>query len=280
MALDGMPDQLVPDSLTLLRTLAEHDQGDGVRFDLLPSKQWRMTGSDYTVDSETFQALDRWGLIDVGSGDDSPVKVTAKGREFLEAPTPEELADQMGVRNLRAKNGGAAVELVPPEELARHIFANFAHMIGDAMNYVEFELQHPTTGWRCVFIVQRVGPDKLTPHDARAQAERRAEQAEAEAARLRAELGALHVPLTGVAEVLKQVEHGVRATGFRPGRGDGPLVNRVFWPYREGGAAENAEKVREWQKGRDITPDAVPVARDRITLVGNWTLTTPKDNEQ
>lgn len=94
----------------------------------------------------------------------------------------EELVDQTRVESLRAENGQMHVTLIPPRELARRMFAAFLHMVGDAQNYVEYGASYE--GQRFAFTVQRVGPDKLTPHQARERAEQRADLAEQEVARL------------------------------------------------------------------------------------------------
>jgi hypothetical protein len=95
----------------------------------------------------------------------------------------EELLNQVLLHEMgpTARGGIEIVTSAPPEITA--VFVSWAHaMLGPAPNYVEqaFEFTSSATDERFTITVQRVGPGKLTPHEARAQAERerdaRAEQ--------------------------------------------------------------------------------------------------------
>ncbi|GIH95346.1 hypothetical protein ACFFMN_23580 [Planobispora siamensis] len=76
---------LRPSWQKLLRTIAAHDTGDGVMFDSAPRGRWRMRGSTYTVNTDTFRVLDRFGMVDVGNGHTDPVRLTDDGRAYLDA---------------------------------------------------------------------------------------------------------------------------------------------------------------------------------------------------
>lgn len=116
----------------------------------------------------------------------------------------DELADQTMLKGLTVKDGGVNLELVPPREIA----AVWAHcaigMLGDAPNYTETEVTMPSVSMeispagtyeRYALIVQRVG--KLTPHEARQQAERERDELRAAVERVR-ELAAQRVTDPGV----------------------------------------------------------------------------------
>ena len=92
----------------------------------------------------------------------------------------ENLADQTRLRSLTARPGSLTVDLEPPHELAVAMVEQAKQILGDAPNYTETPLTLTVKAAgeveRYAFTVQRVG--KLTPHEAR-------EQAEAERDRLR-----------------------------------------------------------------------------------------------
>ncbi|MER6515061.1 hypothetical protein ABT158_50235 [Nonomuraea sp. NPDC001636] len=102
------------------------------------------------------------------------------------------LADQTLLRGLTVEDGGINLDLIPPREIAALWVHCAIGMLGDAPNYTETEVKMPSVSLeispagmydRYALIVQRVG--KLTPHEARQQAEARAEQAETAIARVR-----------------------------------------------------------------------------------------------
>lgn len=101
------------------------------------------------------------------------------------------LADQTLMRDLTVKDGAVNLDLIPPREIAAIWVHCAVGMLGDAPNYSETPVDMPQVSMeispagsveRYALIVQRVG--KLTPHEARQQAEERAAAAEQEAARL------------------------------------------------------------------------------------------------
>lgn len=114
----------------------------------------------------------------------------------------EALVDQTLMRELSVKDGVVGLDLVPPRELAAMWVHCARGMLGDAPNYTETPVEMPSVSMevglageveRYALIVQRVG--KLTPHEAR-------RQAEAERDRLRSRLEAAeHVMRRALAEV-------------------------------------------------------------------------------
>ncbi|TYB71182.1 hypothetical protein FXF51_01730 [Nonomuraea sp. PA05] len=77
--------RLPPGAHTLLKTIAEHDDGDGVMFDPAPYGRWTLRGSDYAVNRSTFHTLAvARGFIDVGDGFTNPVRITQAGRDYLD----------------------------------------------------------------------------------------------------------------------------------------------------------------------------------------------------
>lgn len=87
--------------------------------------------------------------------------------------------DETGLKAMDFRNG-MAMELEPARELVAHWVGAARAMLGDAPNYsetpIEMEVKVGESPERFAFVLQRVG--KLTPHQARQQAEQRAEQLE------------------------------------------------------------------------------------------------------
>lgn len=95
----------------------------------------------------------------------------------------EALADKTLMRGLTVEDGAVNLDLIPPREIAAIWVHCAVGMLGDAPNYTETEVKMPSVSMevspagsydRYALIVQRVG--KLTPHEARQQAEARAER--------------------------------------------------------------------------------------------------------
>lgn len=84
--------------------------------------------------------------------------------------------------NLRAMDfrNGMSMEVEPARALAANFVGAARAMLGEAPNYSEtpFEMGFRLAGQpeRFAFIVQRVAPGKLTPHEARQAAEQRADR--------------------------------------------------------------------------------------------------------
>lgn len=99
--------------------------------------------------------------------------VLAAAAAFQDARA-EELLNQVLLHGMGPTAGGG-IEIAtsaPPEITA--VFVSWAHaMLGPAPNYAEqaFEFTSNATDERFTITVQRVGPGKLTPHEARIQAQ-------------------------------------------------------------------------------------------------------------
>lgn len=108
----------------------------------------------------------------------------------------EALADKTMMRGLTVKDGAVNLDLIPPREIAAIWVHCAVGMLGDAPNYTETEVKMPSASMeispagsveRYALIVQRVG--KLTPHEARQQAEREREEWRDRAERAEVALG-------------------------------------------------------------------------------------------
>jgi hypothetical protein len=88
--------------------------------------------------------------------------------------------DETGLKAMDFRNG-MSMEIEPAREMVAHWVGAARAMLGDAPNYsetpIEMEVKVAESPERFAFVLQRVG--KLTPHQARQQAEQRAERAEA-----------------------------------------------------------------------------------------------------
>jgi hypothetical protein len=104
----------------------------------------------------------------------------------------QQLLDDCRIRALDFRNG-AHMDLEPAREIVAAWVAAARTILGDATNYtetpVEMEVGVAESPERFVFILQRAG--KLTPHQARLQAEQRARHAETRLAHIR-ETAQLH----------------------------------------------------------------------------------------
>ncbi|WP_069885256.1 hypothetical protein [Streptomyces luteocolor] len=96
--------------------------------------------------------------------------------------------DETGLKSLDFRNG-VAMEIEPARELVAYWVGAARAMLGDAPNYtetpIEMEVKVGESPERFAFVLQRVAPGALTPHEARQQAEARAERAEAAIERAR-----------------------------------------------------------------------------------------------
>jgi hypothetical protein len=81
----------------------------------------------------------------------------------------EALADQTLMRGLTVERGKLELNLIPPREIVAVWVHAAREMLGDAPNYVEMEVKLAGEVEGFAFVLQRVG--KLTPHEARQQAE-------------------------------------------------------------------------------------------------------------
>lgn len=120
--------------------------------------------------------------------------------------------------NLRAMDfrNGMSMDIEPARALAANFVGAARAMLGDAPNYSETPVEmttslaadpgNPATREKFAFIVQRIGPGKLTPHEARMAAERRADEAEAELVDLEgvlADIGVVRLQLQAEVERLR-----------------------------------------------------------------------------
>ena len=81
----------------------------------------------------------------------------------------EELADQTRLRSMEFRDGKLHLELEPAHEIACALVASARTILDDAENYTELTFEASDGGERYVLTLQR--PGKLTPHEARVQAE-------------------------------------------------------------------------------------------------------------
>ncbi|MFI7641915.1 hypothetical protein [Nonomuraea sp. NPDC049400] len=115
----------------------------------------------------------RWPELPLDTAPALVRDVLAAAAAFQDARA-EELLNQVLLHGMgpTASGGIEIVTSAPPEITA--VFVSWAHaMLGPAPNYVEqaFEFTSRATDERFAITVQRVGPGKLTPHEARTQAE-------------------------------------------------------------------------------------------------------------
>lgn len=128
--------------------------------------------------------------------DDSDMALATGLADTLVDVVDDEALDRMANKlldetNLRAMDfrNGMSMEIEPARALAANFVGAARAMLGEAPNYSETPVEmttslavdpdQPATWEKFAFIVQRVAPGKLTPHEARMAAERRAERAEA-----------------------------------------------------------------------------------------------------
>lgn len=96
--------------------------------------------------------------------------------------------DETGLKAMDFRNG-MTMEVEPAREMVAHWVGAARAMLGDAPNYTETPIEmHVKVGEspeRFAFVLQRVAPGALTPHQARQRAEERAERTEAAIERAR-----------------------------------------------------------------------------------------------
>ena len=74
---------LKPASEQLLRRIARYDTGNGVVFDVMPRRRYRLAGTLYTVNQRTFYPLTGSGLVTDNGDDTEPVRITEAGRKWI-----------------------------------------------------------------------------------------------------------------------------------------------------------------------------------------------------
>jgi hypothetical protein len=129
--------------------------------------------------------------------DDSDMALATGLADALVDVVDDEALDRMAntlleETNLRAMDfrNGMSMEIEPARALAANFVGAARAMLGGAPNYSETPVtmltslaadpDQPATWEKFAFIVQRIAPGKLTPHEARMAAEQRAERAEVE----------------------------------------------------------------------------------------------------
>lgn len=121
----------------------------------------------------------------------------------------ERLLQETNMRSMDFRNG-MSMEIEPARALAANFVGAARAMLGDAPNYsetpVEFEFGLAGQPERFVFIAQRVG--KLTPHQARQQAERERDEIRAECEDWHQKAAVLHDAIERVRAVCDKAEHG------------------------------------------------------------------------
>lgn len=93
----------------------------------------------------------------------------------------EMLVDEVRLRSIEIRNGGFKMELDEARDLAAIYVACARSMLGDAENYsetpIQFHVKVAEQPELYILTVQRTEPHKLTPHQARQQAEAERDEA-------------------------------------------------------------------------------------------------------
>jgi hypothetical protein len=105
-----------------------------------------------------------------------------------------QIADESRIEAMDFRNG-AKMRLLPAQTIAARTVAAARTLLGEAPNYsettVEFTTKLAGEAEKYSFVVQRVAPGKLTPHEARQQAEADRDRARDIAVALGQQLGAI-----------------------------------------------------------------------------------------
>ncbi|WP_327655721.1 hypothetical protein [Streptomyces sp. NBC_00483] len=135
-----------------------------------------MTKQRHTASSINDQALDEL----YAERDALLVELGGRDEEARDRWIEKQLAET-GLKAMDFRNG-MAMEIEPARELVAHWVGAARAMLGDAPNYtetpIEMEVKVGESPERFAFVLQRVAPGALTPHQARQRAEERADQAE------------------------------------------------------------------------------------------------------
>jgi len=142
-----------------------------------------MSEQRHTASSITDKALDEL----YAERDALLAELGGRDEEARERWIEKQLAET-GLKAMDFRNG-MAMEIEPAREMVAHWVGAARAMLGDAPNYtetpIEMEVNVAESPERFAFVLQRVAPGALTPHQARQRAEERAEQAEAAIERAR-----------------------------------------------------------------------------------------------
>jgi hypothetical protein len=124
----------------------------------------RLNASQVTDDQLDALYTERDALLDELEGRDDAAR-----ERWIEKQLAETGLKSMDFRN------GMNMEIKPARELVAHWVAAARTMLGDAPNYsetpIEMEVKVAESPERFAFVLQRVAPDALTPHQARQMAE-------------------------------------------------------------------------------------------------------------
>ncbi|MFZ3569939.1 hypothetical protein ACOKM5_23315 [Streptomyces sp. BH097] len=135
-----------------------------------------MTEQRHTANSINDAALDAL----YAERDELLAELGGRDEEARERWIEKQLAET-GLKALDFRNG-MAMEIEPARELVAHWVGAARAMLGDAPNYtetpIEMEVKVAESPERFAFVLQRVAPGALTPHQARQRAEEHAAQLE------------------------------------------------------------------------------------------------------
>lgn len=131
----------------------------------MPTQSTRHTAD--TINDDALEAL-------YAERDQLLAELAGRSEEARERWIQQQLAET-GLRAADFRNG-MTMEIEPARELVAHWVGAARAMLGDAPNYSETPIEmHVKVGEspeRFAFVLQRVAPDALTPHQARQEAER------------------------------------------------------------------------------------------------------------
>ena len=129
-----------------------------------------MTEPRHTADTITDDALEAL----YAERDQLLTDLAGRSEEARERWIQQQLAET-GLRATDFRNG-MTMEIEPAHELVAHWVGAARAMLGDAPNYtetpIEMHVKVSESPERFAFVLQRVAPDALTPHQARQEAER------------------------------------------------------------------------------------------------------------
>ncbi|WP_149563198.1 hypothetical protein [Streptomyces cacaoi] len=148
-----------------------------------------MTEPRHTADTITDNALETL----YAERDQLLAELADRSEEARERWIQQQLAET-GLRAADFRNG-MTMEIEPARELVAHWVGAARAMLGDAPNYtetpIEMHVKVSESPERFAFVLQRVAPNALTPHQARQDAERQRDGAYRERAQLLAWLATL-----------------------------------------------------------------------------------------
>lgn len=151
----------------------------------------------YENATEGWRRGDRWKERAVAAEEEREQLLAELGGRHEEARERwiQKQLDETGMKAMDFRNG-MTMEIEPAREMVAHWVGAARAMLGDAPNYtetpIEMEVKVGESPERFAFVLQRVAPGALTPHQAREQAEAERDGVYRERAHLVAYLAALH----------------------------------------------------------------------------------------